>query len=430
MESAFLGGVIEGFYGPPWSQGERFELFGQMARWGLNTYLYAPKDDPHHRLWWRKLYGDEDAARLKELIVECRRRSIRFIYALGPGLDLRYSDHAELACLKERIDQLRGLGCVDFALLFDDIPDVMRREDGERFGTFANAQCFLANTLFGLLPAETRFFFCPTPYCGRMAKALLGGPGYLAEIGEKLAPGIDIFWTGPEIVSREITVEHVREMAALLRRKPVIWDNLHANDYDGRRFYCGPYSGRPLELRDEVRGILSNPNCEFPLNYVPIKTLGNFIRGDQTEPRQQYLDAMGEWLWSFETIVGKPLTVEALVLFGDSFYLPYEDGLEAEWMFAKVKNAVGLGPKVPLPELSILKNFCARLPELSNRPLFYALSRRAWELREELDLIEKYLARPGDDFRSDFHLPQTYRGGFVARLQMLLKQNEDGTFTT
>ncbi len=45
----FLAGVIEGFYGQPWTQAERFELFDWMASWGLNTYLYAPKDDLKHR---------------------------------------------------------------------------------------------------------------------------------------------------------------------------------------------------------------------------------------------------------------------------------------------------------------------------------------------------------------------------------------------
>ena len=77
----------------------------------------------------------------------------------------------------------------------------------------------------------------------------LGGEGYLATIGRELLPEIDVFWTGPEIISREITVAHVRELQDILRRKPLIWDNLHANDYDGRRFYCGPYAGRPPELR-------------------------------------------------------------------------------------------------------------------------------------------------------------------------------------
>jgi protein O-GlcNAcase / histone acetyltransferase len=45
----FLAGVIEGFYGEPWSLAERFELFEWMADWGLNTYLYALKDDLKQR---------------------------------------------------------------------------------------------------------------------------------------------------------------------------------------------------------------------------------------------------------------------------------------------------------------------------------------------------------------------------------------------
>ena len=73
------------------------------------------------------------------------------------------------------------------------------------------------------------------------------------------------------------------------------------------------------------------------------------------------------------------------------------------------------------------------MTELRQRPLFYALSRRIWELREELDLLERYVkcksAGPANvACRSDFHLPGTYRGGLVARLQRLLVQHADGTF--
>ena len=56
MDSNFLAGVIEGFYGQPWSQPERRQLFDWMREWDLNTYLYAPKDDLKHRSLWRELY--------------------------------------------------------------------------------------------------------------------------------------------------------------------------------------------------------------------------------------------------------------------------------------------------------------------------------------------------------------------------------------
>jgi hypothetical protein len=85
-------------------------------------------------------------------------------------------------------------------------------------------------------------------------------------------------------------------------------------------------------------------------------------------------------------------------------------------------------------ELARLRNFCLSMTELRERPLFYALSRRVWELREELDLLDRYLefrSRPGQavaPFTSDFHQPGTYRGGLVPQLQRLLEQLPDGTF--
>ena len=68
MASDFFSGVIEGFYGAPWSAAERAELFEWMARWRLNTYMYAPKDDLKHRAVWRESYTSEEADRFRELI--------------------------------------------------------------------------------------------------------------------------------------------------------------------------------------------------------------------------------------------------------------------------------------------------------------------------------------------------------------------------
>ena len=441
----FLAGVIEGFYGPPWSQAERFELFDSMASWGLNTYFYAPKDDLKHRALWREPYTAQEAEVLTEICLACAKRNIRFIYGLGPGLDIRYHDASEVACLQTRFDQMLAMGCRDFALLFDDIPDRMAPEDSQRFGSFAAAQCHVANKVFRWASQrrpDARFLFCPTPYCGRMRERALGGSDYLPTLGRELLPEIDVFWTGPEIISREITVPHIRELQAVLRRKPLIWDNLHANDYDGRRFYCGPYAGRPPELRQDVRGILVNPNNEFPLNFVPFRTLAEFVHCEGPwDARKAYLSAIEEWLPHFAT-VGQPVTLQALILFGDCFYLPYEQGPEAQAFYQSARDLVTIGPAVSSGQASTfreqvtrLQSFCVRMTELRRRPLFNALSRRIWDLREELDLLGRYADFvSGKDqseasFRSDFHLPGTYRGGMVAQLQRLLEQHPDGTFT-
>jgi len=442
-QNEFLSGVIEGFYGPPWSPAERFTLFDRMSAWGLNTYLYAPKDDLKHRALWRELYSKAEAEGLAELICACRQRQLRFFYALSPGLDIRFSEAAELDRLRERFAQMLTLGCENFALLFDDIPDRMRDEDRQRFGTFAAAQCHVANVMFKWVrerQPSARFLFCPTPYCGRMAQAQLGGAGYLETVGRELHADIDVFWTGPEIISREITEGQIRELQKLLRRKPLIWDNLQANDYDGRRFFCGPYAGRPPELRAEVSGLLTNPNNEFPLNFVPLRTLAEFVRCQGAwDERRAYLDAMAEWLSAFAT-AGPAITLPDLVLLGDCYYLPYAEGPEALALHESARRLLAAPPSAWAEKMEAfrgpatrLRNLCAQLTELRDRPLFYALSRRTWELREELDLLLNYVRlreqNPDAAGRSDFHLPGTYRGGLLPKLQRLLRQHPDGTFT-
>ena len=133
------------------------------------------------------------------------------------------------------------MGGRDFAILFDDVPGTLVPEDARAFGSLAAAQAHVANRVHEWLrgrDAAGRMLICPTAYCTRMADAGLGGAGYLRELGERLAPAIDVLWTGPEIVSREITVDHLTGVASLLKRPPVLWDNLFANDYDIGRFFA------------------------------------------------------------------------------------------------------------------------------------------------------------------------------------------------
>lgn len=441
----FLTGVIEGFYGQPWSQEERLQLFDWMSAWGLNTYFYAPKDDLRHRAVWRETYSTAEAEILRQLIQACQQRNLHFIYALSPGLDIRYGDAADIEHLQKRFQQMMTLGCENFSLLFDDIPDCMDAEDIRRFASLASAQCHVANTLFKWIREqcpEARFLFCPTPYCGRMAKAKLGGEDYLPTIGRELLPEIDVFWTGPEIISQEITVSHIQELQTVLCRRPIIWDNLFANDYDGHRFFCGPYAGRSPELRNEVSGLLLNPNNEFPLNYVPLRTLSNFLHSKGTwDVRKSYLAAMEEWLPRFATI-GQPVTLEDMILFCDCYYLPHKEGMGAEKLFRLARTLLITHPAQWgertaefRQQAARLRKFCIRMTELRDRSLFYALSRRVWELREELDLLERYVTFKSEpvnqdaSFTSDSHLLGTYRGGIVARLQRLLVQQPDGSFT-
>ena len=75
-----------------------------------------------------------------------------------------------------------------------------------------------------------------------------------------------------------VTADSIIELSKVLRRKPVLWDNIHANDYDHRRVFLGPYSGRPVDLYKLLNGVLTNPNCEFEANFIAIHTLATWCR--------------------------------------------------------------------------------------------------------------------------------------------------------
>ena len=77
-------------------------------------------------------------------------------------------------------------------------------------------------------------------------------------------------------MSKTISLSSIKELTRVLRRPPLIWDNIHANDYDQKRIYLGPFAGRSPSLIPHLAGVLTNPNCEFEPNYVALHTLATW----------------------------------------------------------------------------------------------------------------------------------------------------------
>ena len=85
-------------------------------------------------------------------------------------------------------------------------------------------------------------------------------------------------WTGDKVIPKDITLQSLEEITTVLKRAPVIWDNEHANDYDQKRVYLGPYSGRSPDIIPKLRGVMTNPNCEYGANFVAIHSLALWSR--------------------------------------------------------------------------------------------------------------------------------------------------------
>lgn len=439
-----FNGVIEGFYGRPWSAAQRAELLGLLSTWDLDTYIYGPKDDIRLRAAWREPYGTTEARELAGLTATARRHGVAIHYAIAPGLDMRYGDAADRTALRDKVDQLLGLGFAGITLLFDDIPAQLPEGDRSAFASFAHAQADVANDLHAHLSSRggVPLLLCPTEYCDRRARPSVAQSPYLRTLGEELHPDIDVFWTGPEIVSETITRADAERVAAVLRRPPLLWDNLHANDYDQRRLCLGPYSGRPHELKNAIRGVITNPNVEYEANFVPLHTLAAWLRsdGDDAGAAERRLDtAILDWAPRFATHDGG-MTPEQIRLLVDYHHLPFAHGPGARDHLAAAATVVRARRDHPATETAAARELLQRqdariqdmfrtLTTVLRRDLVYALYPYAWDLKEESDVLAAYARHASGRFCRPDALANTYRSGVIDAFQALLPLDDDGCVT-
>ncbi|WP_421726521.1 beta-N-acetylglucosaminidase domain-containing protein [Bauldia sp.] len=445
-----LTGVIEGFYGRAWRDDQRLTMLDWITAAGMNTFVYAPKDDIHIRARWREPYGDEQLNALAALAETAKARGVAFNVALAPCLDITYSDPAEMQAIVRRFDQLTAIGIEHFTLLFDDIPNRLPEADRGRFASFAAAQCFVANAVVEhLRPINGTVLFCPTEYCARFAGGDVTASPYLNEIGTALDPEIGVFWTGPEIVSPEITAASLAEIGAILRRKPVIWENFHANDYDVRRVCAGPLGGRNADILPLIAGYITNPNNEFAANFVPVRTTGRFLNDPGYTPENGLDEAIEVWRPAFRFAYHDPpetMTDDEIRLLVELFYQPFACGPEIDRLLDVGRALLASHrPDTDNPiwqagyaELTGLRDRIATLftcmTEIADRDLFHAFHPYLWEAREEITHLVAYLGwlndKPAADawFPGDEHIHNFYRRGFTVGIQELLKRDDQGRY--
>lgn len=118
-------GFIEGYYGNPWSLEDRINLMEWGGYYKLNSYFYAPKDDPKHNAKWRELYTQEELNTLIKPLADAGNRSkTRFVYALHPLMNNPINFGAnydrDLKILQDKFEQVLSVGVRQIAILADD----------------------------------------------------------------------------------------------------------------------------------------------------------------------------------------------------------------------------------------------------------------------------------------------------------------------
>jgi hyaluronoglucosaminidase len=254
--------MIEGFYGPPWTHGERLDMIRFCGAEGLNTWVHAPKDDPYHRKDWRDPYPDEQLAQLTELVDEGRKHGVDFAYSIAPGLDIEYTSDAELETLVAKCEQVKGIGVATVQLLWDDIEhELTHAADAARYGAAERpsgvAQSELSNRFREAFPQDAPLVVCPMGYAGT------GDSPYRRCFTDGLHPEIVVYWTGPEVVSIGISRESLNLAVERFRGHTLLlWDNFPVNDFDPERLFLGRCSDATrVSGRGDARGTSRTPCC-------------------------------------------------------------------------------------------------------------------------------------------------------------------------
>jgi hyaluronoglucosaminidase len=277
-----LVGVVEGFYGPAWSVAATARVLAALSRDGFNTFVYAPKSDPYARARWATPYPPKDLAVLKRLVELAAADHLRFVYSVSPGLSIQYSSAQDRAALWAKIEQVARLGVQTFMLSFDDIPpDLQYPADIARYPRgLGQAQSRLADWILAEAEARhqpLRLLMTPTDYWG-----LTNGP-YWEALARYLNPGVDVLWTGPEVLSPRVTSQEVEQVREDVGHPLILWDNYPVNDYTyvvqrAPRLFLGPVQGRGPHLPAVLAGYLANPMLQPDASLVALNTLATYLR--------------------------------------------------------------------------------------------------------------------------------------------------------
>ncbi len=282
-------GVIEGFYGQPWSWGERADYAAFLGKHGFSFYIYAPKGDPYLRRKWREPFPKAHEEKMARLAGQFRSSGVEFGIGFSPyEIYLSPFDSGIKKLLQSRIDVFNRVGAAKLCVLMDD----MR---GDLPG-LAERQAEVAAWVAARSRAK-EVLFCPTYYSDDPALERLFGKmpeGYFGSLNKGLPPGVQIFWTGEQVCSPSYTPEHLAEAGRRLGRRPFLWDNYPVND--GPRMcaflHLRPFTGRPHGMWDLLSGHAVNPMNQAALSRIPLLTLAEARRkGAGYDPQKAFRKA-------------------------------------------------------------------------------------------------------------------------------------------
>lgn len=244
-------GFIEGYYGNPWSTEDRINLMKWGGYYKLNSYFYAPKNDPKHNAKWRELYTEEELNTLIRPLAEAGNASkCRFVYALHTFMynPVRFDGNyqADLKAVQDKLAQVIDAGVRQVAILADDAGNV----GGNNYNKFLTDMTAWLAEMKKIYPdLKQTLPFCPQEY-------MYNGQAYYKNFPEN----VQVVMTGGRVWG-EVNQNFTNTFTNNAGRGPYMWINWPCTDNSKSHLIMGGYTTflHPGVDPAKIQGIVLNP---------------------------------------------------------------------------------------------------------------------------------------------------------------------------
>lgn len=385
-------GVIEGYYGVPYSAEVTMDLFRFMARYKLNTYMYGAKSDPYHSRYWSEPYpetitaeqeriGYLSQAMLRDITRTAHECKVNFIWAIHPGKAFMDKDDIDVNLrIMNKLESMYKLGVRQFGVFVDDVGvpyDAATQKLGaDRLTDLQNRIDAKWNTN----AASPQDIVKPLHYVPQLYAFAWTSRENARRFFESLSPvpsKVSIYITGANVWSVPNNVDlHV--VKDFLGRPAAWWWNYPCNDTDVTKIF-------PMDMytnfRDEshienlarlkdgldTRTLIINPMQQGEISKISLFSVADYAWNNAA------FDNERSWEAALPAIAGKDLapTLHALAPF-----LRYFDADVLGYCVENYKKSVLKGaprPDALIERLTLALDACESLETLKTaEPLFYS----------------------------------------------------------
>lgn len=403
-------GVIEGYYGVPYSKEVTEDLFRFMARYKLNTYMYGAKSDPYHSRYWDQAYPEElneeqkrfgmmTQDMMRQLCDVAYRTKVNFIWSIHPGWSFMDKDEEDvLDRIMGKFDLMHELGVRGFGVFVDDVGVPY---DEPRLTLCANRLTELQERIdlkwngpeAAASDRVEPLQYVPQLYAFSWAKAELARRFWesLRAVPEK----VNIYTTGRNVWSVPNSTD-LDILGEYLGRELSWWWNYPCNDVDVTKiFIADTYTNfadetnidtsARLEPALSLKTIVINPMQQGELSKIPLFSVGNYTWN------MSDFDNMQSWHAAVSAVVGEQMaqTLEQLTPYlryydADTELARQIEGFKAAYGSELSAAAEAFSVEIRKELLSIVRN-CELIAQMKDSAsesdrLFYA-DLRPWLLK-------------------------------------------------